>query len=63
VKKQQMRLTMAGAHRLQGVRTRVLNQQLRKDFERGHPQLGTAADPDWPILIALLCSTRIGRAP
>ena len=29
VKKQQMRWTMAGAHRLLQVRTRVLNQQLR----------------------------------
>ena len=45
VKKQQMRWTMAGAHRLLQVRTRVLNQQLRKDFERWHPQLRTAADP------------------
>jgi hypothetical protein len=36
---------MAGAHRLLQVRTRVLNQQLRKDFERWHPQLRTAADP------------------
>ncbi len=27
------------------VRTRVLNQQLRNDFERWHPQLRAAADP------------------
>jgi hypothetical protein len=45
VKKQQMRWTMAGAHRLLQVRTRVLNQQLRNDFERWHPQLRAAADP------------------
>jgi hypothetical protein len=45
VKKQQMRWTMTGAHRLLQVRTRVLNQQLRNDFERWHPQLRTAADP------------------
>jgi DNA invertase Pin-like site-specific DNA recombinase len=32
-------------HRLLQVRTRVLNQHLRKDFERCHPQLRTAADP------------------
>src|ERR1017187_9828916 len=43
--KQQMRWTMAGAHRLLQVRTRVLNQQLRNDFERWHPQLRAAADP------------------
>lgn len=45
VKKQQMRWTMAGAHWLLQVRTRVLNQQLRNDFERWHPQLRAAADP------------------
>jgi hypothetical protein len=45
VKKQQMRWTMAGAHRLLQVRPRVFNQQLRKDFERWHPQLRAAADP------------------
>ena len=45
VKKQQMRWTVAGAHRLLQVRTRVLNQQLRNDFERWHPQLRTPADP------------------
>ena len=33
------------AHRLLQVRTRVLNQQLCKDFERWYPQLRTAADP------------------
>jgi hypothetical protein len=36
---------MAGAHQLLQMRTRVLNQQLRKDFERWHPQLRSAADP------------------
>jgi hypothetical protein len=45
VKKQQMRWTMAGAHRLLQVRTRVLNQQLRHDFERWHPHLRATADP------------------
>src|SRR5450631_1355250 len=45
VKKQQMRWTMAGPHWLLQVRTRVLNQQLRNDFERWHPQLRAAADP------------------
>jgi len=45
VKKQQTRWTMAGAHRLLQVRTRVLNQQLSNDFERRHPQLQAAADP------------------
>jgi hypothetical protein len=45
VKKQQMRWTMAGAHRLLQVRSRVLNHQLRNDFERWHPQLRAAADP------------------
>ena len=45
VKKQQMRWTMTGAHRLLQVRTRVHNQQLRHDFERWHPELRTTADP------------------
>jgi hypothetical protein len=45
VKKQQMRWTMAGAHRLLQVRTRVLNQQLRDDFERWHPELRATAEP------------------
>lgn len=39
VKKQQMRWTPTGAHQLLQVRARVLNQQLRGDFERWHPQL------------------------
>jgi hypothetical protein len=34
-----MRWTQAGAHRLLQVRVRVLNQQLRGDFERWHPSL------------------------
>jgi hypothetical protein len=45
VKKQQMRWTPNGAHRLLQVRARVLNQQLRGDFERWHPELQTLADP------------------
>jgi hypothetical protein len=49
VKKQQMRWTMAGAHRLLQVRTRVLNHQLRSDFERWHPQLRALPIPfAWP---------------
>lgn len=39
VKKQQMRWTPDGAHALLQVRVRVLNQQLRGDFERWHPAL------------------------
>ena len=34
-----------GAHRLLQVSARVLNQQLRGDFERWHPELRTAAYP------------------
>ena len=39
VKKQQMRWTPTGTHQLLQVQARVLNQQLRGDFERWHPQL------------------------
>jgi hypothetical protein len=45
VKKQQMRWTPSGAHRLLQVRTRVLNQQLRGDFERWHPRLQSVPEP------------------
>jgi hypothetical protein len=45
VKKQQMRWTLNGAHRLLQVSARVLNQQLRADFERWHPELRTSAYP------------------
>jgi hypothetical protein len=45
VKKQQMRWTPSGAHRLLQVRTRVLNKQLRGDFERWHPRLQSAPEP------------------
>jgi len=45
VKKQRMRWTLKDAHKLLQVRTRVLNQQLRSDFERWHPELRTAAYP------------------
>jgi hypothetical protein len=45
VKKRQMRWTPKGAHWLLQVRARVLNQQLRSDFERWHPQLRTIAAP------------------
>ncbi|MGH8210694.1 MAG: IS1096 element passenger TnpR family protein [Steroidobacteraceae bacterium] len=39
VKTQQMRWTQRGAHTPLQVRARVLNRQLRQDFERWHPQL------------------------
>ena len=45
VKKQQMRWTLRGAHTLLQVRARVLNRQLRQDFERWHPQLAQKATP------------------
>ena len=45
VKKQQMRWTPAGAHHLLQIRTRVLNQQLRGDFERWHPRLQSVSAP------------------
>ena len=45
VKKQQMRWTPTGAHQLLQVRTRVLNKQLRGDFERWHPRLQSAPEP------------------
>jgi hypothetical protein len=35
----------SGAHRLLQVRTRVLNRQLRGDFERWHPRLQSAPEP------------------
>jgi hypothetical protein len=44
VKKQQTRWTPTGAHRLLQVRARVLNQQLRGDFERWHPELRSPSD-------------------
>ena len=43
VKKQQMRWTQRGAHTLLQVRARVLNRQLRQDFERWHPQRAQSA--------------------
>jgi hypothetical protein len=39
------RWTPSGAHQLLQVRTRVLNQQLRGDFERWHPRLQSAPEP------------------
>ena len=39
-----MRWTPSGAHRLLQVRTRVLNKQLRGDFERWHPRLQSAPE-------------------
>jgi hypothetical protein len=44
VKKQQMRWTEWGAHRLLQVRTRVLNEDLRTMFHRWYP--GLKADPE-----------------
>jgi hypothetical protein len=44
VKKQQMRWTECGAHRLLQVRTRVLNEDLRTTFHRWYP--GMKADPE-----------------
>jgi hypothetical protein len=45
VKKQQMRWTPSGAHQLLQIRTRVLNRQLRGDFERWHPRLRFGPEP------------------
>jgi hypothetical protein len=59
VKEQQMRRAPAGAHRPLQVRTRVLNDELRRTFERWYPGLkldiespqGAAAEhPVWPTL-------------
>jgi hypothetical protein len=38
---------------------RVLNQQLRHDFERWHPQIRTAADPGLERRIDPVCRTRV----
>lgn len=43
VKKQQMRWSPNGAHRLLQIRCRVLNDQLADDFKRWHPNLTTTA--------------------
>jgi hypothetical protein len=45
VKRQQMRWTPPGAHHLLQLRTRMLNQQLRGDFERWHPRLRSVSAP------------------
>ena len=44
VKKQQMRWTELGAHRLLQVRTQVLNDDLRSTFERWYPGLKPAIE-------------------
>ena len=44
VKKKQMRWTQRGAHLLLQVRTRVLNDDLRADFERWYPGLKAGSD-------------------
>lgn len=45
VKKQQMPWTPHGAHLLLQVRTRVLNDDLRADFERWYPGLKAGNEP------------------
>src|SRR5512135_1586646 len=45
VKKQQMRWTQRGAHLLLQVRTQVLNDDLRRTFERWYPGLKTDIVP------------------
>lgn len=58
VKKRQMRWTMTGTPRLLLVRSRVLNQRSRQDFECWNPQQRAttdpvrqpAWDPEWPAL-------------
>jgi hypothetical protein len=45
VKKQQMRWTERGAHRLLQVRTRVLNEDLRVTFQRWYPGMRTDPEP------------------
>jgi hypothetical protein len=45
VKKQQMRWTKPGAHRLLRVRTQVLNDDLRATFHRWYPGLKAAPEP------------------
>jgi hypothetical protein len=39
VKKQQMRWSQQGAHRMLQVRTRVLNDELREIFQQWYPRL------------------------
>lgn len=48
VKKQQRRWTQRAAHTLLQVGARVLNRQLRRDFERWHPQLVQNEAPQSP---------------
>jgi hypothetical protein len=45
VKKQQMRWTPRGAHLLLQVRTQVLNDDLRANFERWYPGLKAGNEP------------------
>jgi hypothetical protein len=45
VKKQQMRWTERGAHRLLQVRTRVLNESLRAMFQGWYPGMRTDPEP------------------
>jgi hypothetical protein len=43
VKQQQMRWTERGAHLLLQVRTQVLNEELRRTFERWYPMLASTS--------------------
>jgi hypothetical protein len=45
VKKQQMRWTEWGAHRLLQVRTRVLNEDMRTTFHRWYPGMKAVPEP------------------
>jgi hypothetical protein len=46
VKKQQMRWTESGAHKLLQVRTKVLNDQLRESFVRWYPGMQTEQETE-----------------
>ena len=50
VKKQQMTWTKQGAHLLLQIRTRVINEDLRKDFCRWYP--GLSMNEDKPMAVA-----------
>ncbi len=65
VKRQQMRWTPSGAHRLLQVRIRVLNKQLRGDFERWHPRLQSVpgAGSSGSVAPAMDGSPRNGCSP
>ena len=52
VKKQQMRWTRRGAHRLLQIRTRVLDDTLPATFQRWYPGMGTGESQQEPTLAA-----------